>query len=212
MFGWNHGNEAGSAQRPTAAGPQTQEGQIMNNHQEPHPTRPQGGPDYPAPGAGHPYAVPQGLDNTRRKSPVLATMLSSFPGLGQIYVGYYQTGFLYALTIAGCIAILNMPGSGAFTAFVGIFLAFFWIFNMIDANRRAMFYNRSMVGQGEEELPDGFPAGRKGSVPAGVILVALGVLFILDLNFGVSMEWIEDWWPLALVAFGGWLVYKGRRD
>ena len=54
------------------------------------------------------------------------------------------------------------------------------------------------------------PTGR-GSTAGGVALIVIGVLFLLDLNTDISMEWIEDWWPLALVAFGVYLVRKARR-
>ena len=33
-------------------------------------------------------------DDPRRKSPVLALVLSLMPGLGQVYVGYYNQGFI----------------------------------------------------------------------------------------------------------------------
>ena len=46
------------------------------------------------------------LDDPRRKSPWLAAILSAMPGLGQIYVGYYQQGFINALVVGGLIAII----------------------------------------------------------------------------------------------------------
>ncbi len=149
----------------------------------------------------------------RRKSPVLATILSSMPGLGQVYVGYYQQGFLCVAVAAACITILNVSSMTAWEPFFGMFLAFFWIFNMIDANRRALHYNRVAAGLGGEEVPDGFSLpGTGGSVAGGVILVTLGMLLFLNLKFDVSMAWLEDWWPLFLVAGGVWLIIKARRE
>jgi hypothetical protein len=152
-------------------------------------------------------------EDPRRKSAMLATLLSCFPGLGQAYVGYYQTGFMFVVTMATAITILNLRGGASIKPFVGVFLAFFWIFNMIDANRRAQFYNRALQGQQDEALPDGLPTmGSGGSVPMGVILIVVGILVFLDLNTQITLDWLENWWPVALVGFGGWLVYKGRRD
>ncbi|MBU8871021.1 MAG: hypothetical protein KOO60_09195 [Gemmatimonadales bacterium] len=146
-----------------------------------------------------------------RKSAVLATVLSMMPGLGQIYVGYYQHGFVFVLIPASIIALLASGSVTGLAPLLGMFLAFFWIFNMIDANRRANHFNRAVEGLGSEDLPEDFQMpGTKGSIPAGMILMAMGLLIILDLNFGISMEWIENWWPLALVAFGGYLVFKAR--
>ncbi len=157
--------------------------------------------------------LPPGAASVARKSPALATFLSSMPGLGQVYVGYYQQGFLCILVIATIIMILNAPAMWAWQPFFGVFLAFFWIFNMIDANRRAVHYNRVAAGLGTEEIPEGFAMpGTGGSVAGGVILVVLGLMMFLNVKFGVSMAWLEDWWPLALVGGGIWLIVKARRE
>jgi hypothetical protein len=161
------------------------------------------------PGRGYEAAAP---GTTQRKSPITATILSCLPGLGQVYVGYYQQGFINILVVASTIAFLSSNAVRGMEPFFGVFLAFFWIFNMIDANRRAHHYNRAMAGLGGEDVPDDFklPKGG-GSLFGGVALVVIGIIFILDLNFDVSMAWIEDWWPVVLVAFGANLIYKARR-
>ena len=147
------------------------------------------------------------------KSPTLATLLSLLPGLGQVYVGYYQQGFQFVLVVACMIAVLNMQLPSGLEPLFGVFLPFFWIFNMIDANRRAHSYNQALDGLTGDELPDDFKLpGARGSVPAGVILIVVGVLAILDLNTGFSLEWLEDWWPLGLVAGGVWLILRARRQ
>ncbi|MDX2473829.1 MAG: DUF5668 domain-containing protein, partial [Candidatus Krumholzibacteria bacterium] len=110
------------------------------------------------------------------------------------------------------IAALASGAIRGMEPFVGVFLAFFWIFNMIDANRRALHYNQVKAGLGGEEVPDGFKMPTAGgSMFGGVVLVIIGVLFILDLNFDISLSWIKDWWPVLLVAFGGNLIYQARR-
>lgn len=157
-----------------------------------------------------PYQAPA---QPLRKSASMATWLSLMPGMGQVYVGYYQKGFSYLATVAVVIAMLNLGLPNAMNAMLGIFLGFFWIFNMIDANRRANHFNRAMSGMATDALPDEFELPSKlGSVPAGVVLVIVGVLIVLDLNFNVSLAWLENWWPLILVGFGGWLIVKGRQE
>lgn len=148
-----------------------------------------------------------------RKSPVLATLLSLMPGLGQIYVGYYQQGFINMFVVAGTISILASSVMRGAEPFFGVFIAFFWIYQMIDANRRAQHYNRVMAGLGGEKVPEGFEIPTtKGSMLGGAIMILVGALFILDLNFNVSMEWIENWWPLILILVGINLVYKARKN
>jgi hypothetical protein len=147
-----------------------------------------------------------------RKSPALATVLSLMPGLGQVYTGYYQQGFINLAVVAVTIGILSSVGGFAGPIF-GIFLPFFWSYNMVDANRRAHHYNRMLDGLGGETVPEDFRTpGARGSVPAGVFLVIVGVLFLLDLNTDISLDWIENWWPLFLVAGGVWLILKARRQ
>ena len=51
---------------------------------------------------------------------------------------------------------------------------------------------------------------------SGIILIALGLLF-LAMNFGlVEWVWLRQWWPLILIAIGLWSVLKpdrgGRRS
>lgn len=148
--------------------------------------------------------------NRPYKSPGIATWLSLFPGLGQIYVGYYQLGFSFVLVMAVTITILNL---GLLGSFFGPLLAFFWVFNLIDANRRAQGYNRALDGLQEDGLPpEAALPGLKGNRPLGFFLVIAGVLIFLDLNFGISLQWLENWWPLALIGFGGWLIIKSRQD
>ncbi|MFH2053510.1 MAG: hypothetical protein ABIK96_13680 [bacterium] len=168
-------------------------------------------PEYAgAPPPRETYGVPVNRP-VARKSPALATTLSLFPGLGQIYVGYYQQGFIHAAIVATTITILA-GGAGIFTPLLGVSLAFFWLFNLIDANRRALHFNRIADGFGGEDVPDDIALpGARGSVLGGTILAAMGLLIFLDLNFGISLEWLEDWWPLALVGMGVWMILKARR-
>ena len=64
-----------------------------------------------APRQGRPRPGVEGrrdyFDDPRRKAPVLALVLSLMPGLGQIYVGYYQQGFTIALIVASVIGLLS---------------------------------------------------------------------------------------------------------
>jgi len=163
------------------------------------------------PYTGPPYEQPARRSD-QHKSPALAMFLSCMPGLGQVYVGYYSQGFTNIAIAATTITILASSVSDGLKPFFGVCLAFFWIYNMIDANRRAHHYNRIADGLGGEEVPSDFQLpGLGGSMFGGVALVVVGVLIVLDLNFDVSLAWIKDWWPLAMIVFGGRLIYKARQ-
>ena len=138
------------------------------------------------------------------KSPVLATVLSAMPGLGQVYLGYYRQGFINIVIVATLISALSR-GVGSAEPFCGLFLAFFWLFNLVDAARKAMQFNQALAGaeQRHEALPK---PDRRDTLIAGFAMIGFGVLLLAHTRFGISLEWVLDWWPLILVLTGIYLV------
>jgi len=165
--------------------------------------------------AGRPYTVPMPPD-PRRKSPGLAALLSVVPGLGQVYVGYYQRGFIHAITAFSILALLSWEDNGggeALAPLLGPFLMFFWLYNIIDAGRRASLLNFSLAGVDPIELPSDFRApGFGGSIAGGIALMVFGGIALAHLRFGMPIEWLQSWWPVVPFAFGTWLVVKALRD
>jgi hypothetical protein len=161
-----------------------------------------------------PGAPPAYANDPRRKSPALAAILSAMPGLGQVYVGYYQQGFANVLVVATLFLLLGSRIHALAPAFA-FFLAFFWLYNMIDAYRRAAFYNQALAGGTVDAPPDiKLPKGQ-GSLIGGVALIAIGGLVLANTAFAVSLDWLEDWWPAALVLMGIYLVwasYAARQE
>ena len=147
-----------------------------------------------------------------RKSPLLACILSAMPGLGQVYVGYYQRGFIHAIVMATVIFVLN-SGMRGMEPLLGPLLAFFWLYNIIDAGRRAAHYNRAAAGEGAFEMPKDFSMpGIQGSIFGGLLLIAVGAIFLSHTVWGISLAWVEDWWPLAPILFGVYLIGKSVAD
>jgi hypothetical protein len=147
----------------------------------------------------------------RSKSVVLACVLSLMPGLGQIYVGYYQRGFVHVFAFAAIIALLASGDLHDLAPFLGISLGFLYLYNIVDAGRRASLYNLALQGLGPETLPDELSRGR-GSLAGGVILIGAGVLLLAHLRFDMSLYWLEEWWPLALIGFGAYLTLQAMRE
>ena len=146
-------------------------------------------------------------EDSRRKSPALAAFLSVMPGLGQVYIGYYQQGFINILVVASMITLLTLR-IRQLIPLIAIFMAFYWLYNIVDAGRRASYYNRALAGLGPETLPEDISIpGSKGSLLGGTLLVVFGLIFFLHTKFGMPLEWIEEWWPVALLAVGGYLIY-----
>lgn len=153
------------------------------------------------------------LKDPRRKSPLLATVLSVMPGLGQVYVGYYKRGFIHAIVIATLISILRARAIGPLIPVAAFFMAFFWLYNLVDAGRRAALYNQALAGGGEIDLPGDFSEpGFRGTIFGGACLIALGVVLLSNTLLGLPLDWIQSWWPVTLIVFGGYLAYKAVQD
>jgi hypothetical protein len=164
-------------------------------------------PPATAPPAGR---VPHAFDS---KSPGLASALSLIPGLGQVYVGYYQRGFVHAIVVAGIITILAMGAVDFLIPLLSLFLVFFWLYNVIDAGRRAAYYNHVLAGGAKFDLPSDFPSpGLAGSVAGGVTLIVGGTLVLLHTVWGMSLDWVANWWPVAPILFGVYLIARAIVD
>jgi TM2 domain-containing membrane protein YozV len=149
------------------------------------------------------------LDDPRRKSPILASLLSAMPGLGQIYVGYYQQGFINVLVVGSIIALLHWGVVRALEPLLGIFLAFFWLYNVVDAGRRASFYNNTLAGLTRVDIPEDFsmPKGR-GTLAGGAALVVFGLILFGHTMYRLSLDWLEQWWPMVIIGLGAYLIYQ----
>jgi len=165
-----------------------------------------------------PYLLPPGprpdyYRDPRAKSPVLSTVLSLMPGLGQVYLGYTQLGFIHAAVFASLIALMSSNQLGRLEPFVGVSMAFFFLYNLVDAHRRALLLNESLAQLEKPTLPDGFgTVSLGGRLALGVGLILIGLLSLLNLRFGLSLVWLERWWPAGLVLLGIYLVARALRD
>jgi hypothetical protein len=149
----------------------------------------------------------------RNKSVVLACVLSGLPGLGQIYVGYYQRGFVHAIVIGALLALANAPNLGVLQPLVVMFTVFFWLYNVIDAGRRADLYNQTLAGTESIEMPQDFKMpGIGGSIFGGLLLIIGSVIILAHTRFGVPLDWLEQWWPAAGILLGLYLLVKGVMD
>ena len=164
----------------------------------------------PVSGLWHPN---QGqLFDPRRKTPLLAAVLSVFPGVGQLYIGYYVRGFVIA-----AIFFLTIITAGSSREPVGpvlgMFAAFLWVFNVIDAGRMAALYNHAAAGTDTVELPEDFKLPKMGgSIVGGAVLLVFGGIALSHTAFGYSLNWVEIWWPVFPFALGTYLLARGVMD
>ncbi|MCJ7563314.1 MAG: DUF5668 domain-containing protein [Candidatus Aminicenantes bacterium] len=144
------------------------------------------------------------------KSPAAAGILSGiFPGIGQIYNGQYTKGILFLVIFIGLITM--QPHGGQ--PFQGLLLAGFYIFQIIEAAQSAKEINRlALVANGLEvsgqaTAPKTLEAevaksAKSGSVFWGIVLMALGAIFLLS-NFDViDYDRIFNFWPVIVIVIG----------
>ena len=147
-------------------------------------------------------------DPIHQKVPFLAAILSGFPGMGNVYNGLYLRGLVQFLIIGTLVNMLDHGGS----PFLGMALAFFWAFNVLDAYRQAVLINYGYSQDlGLLDAPQRPRAGQGGLV-AGIILTFLGTIAFLDQYVNIDLRWLYDLWPLAIVAVGVWLIVASIRD
>ncbi len=155
---------------------------------------------------------PVGDFDPRYKSPRSSVFLSLiFPGLGQIYTGFYLRG----LMIGAAIFVLfnagaQMDGSAAILVWT---IGFTWMFAMIDAGRMAALYNYAITGGEEIERPQDIRLPNMGgSIVAGAILLGFGAIALSNTLFNIPLDWVRVWWPAFPLALGTYLLARGVMD
>jgi hypothetical protein len=91
-------------------------------------------------------------------------------------------------------------------------VAFFWLFNVIDAYRQATLINYGYAQDlGLLDMPK-VPRAGQGGLVAGVLLTLVGIASVLDRYTIIDYDWLLQLWPFALVGIGVWLMVASFRD
>ncbi|MGE5718047.1 MAG: LiaI-LiaF-like domain-containing protein [Acidobacteriota bacterium] len=143
------------------------------------------------------------------KNPGAAGVLGIIPGMGHLYLGLYQRA---AILFGVWVLFISLAGR-THGPFPGIAIPFWMVFSIIDAVRQAKAIN--MTGRPEANvLGSDEPVRVSGSLTAGLLLILIGGFLLLDRFVTIDLSFLNDWWPLLLVAFGAWQVfrhYQGKR-
>ncbi len=164
----------------------------------PQPVYPVGAPARPLPSSG--------------PNPAVAGILAGFfPfGVGAVYCSQYAKGLAHLLIFV--MLIFGADHAGRWDFIFGIGIAFFYVYQIIDAVRTAHALQAGQPAPDPMGLGQTFSMGDKfdsGKVPVGaVVLIGLGVLFLLH-TMGIMENGFERFWPLILIFLGGWMFYRG---
>jgi len=137
------------------------------------------------------------------KSPGLAGVLSFFfPfGVGPLYNGQYSKALVYFLIFSG---LVTLQTSGQGQPFLGLCLAGFLFYQLIDSVQVAKSINRrALTGKEEEPESEEIPEMIKsGSIFWGAVLMFLGGILLLA-NFEIiDYDTLWDLWPIAVIVLG----------
>ena len=140
-------------------------------------------------------------------SPGLAFILGLIPGVGAIYNGQYAKGLIHVLILGTLISIASSGGLyGAGEPLFGLMIAAFFFYMAFEAYHTA---KRRQLGQPVEEFSSLFSFGKSSSrfPVAPVLLIAIGVLFLLNNMDLLRFRDIARFWPVFLIAIGAYMLY-----
>jgi hypothetical protein len=150
----------------------------------------------------HGGAFTSGLGAGTGHSPGTGLALGFIPGVGAIYNGQILKAIIQVLIFGSLCALSGQ--SGNFSVIFGLGAAAFYCYMVIDSYQVA---KRKQLGEPVDEWPGAGEFQWHGPIIAG-ILIALGVLFLLD-NFGIDVfSDIGRFWPILLIAFGVILLQR----
>ncbi len=163
----------------------------------------------PNPAASNPYVQPPPAMAAMpvQTSPGLAFLLGLIPGVGAIYNGQYVKGLVHALIFGLLIAMLNGVDETAGAPLLGIVLAAFYFYMPFEAYHTA---KKRLMGVPVDEWSSLVVLrGGSGRTPVGpIILIAIGVLFLLDTLHLVEFREIGRFWPVILIVIGALMLYS----
>jgi hypothetical protein len=162
----------------------------------------------PAEGAAaSPYssAAPPPIPNPH-VSPPAAFVLGLIPGVGAIYNGQYIKGLIHVVILGLLFGIANSGISDAATPVVVLMIIGFFAYQAFEAAHTAQKRRMGLPVDDVFGLAAGAPGGTARIPVAPVILIALGVLLLLD-NLGyLDMRRILRFWPVLLIGLGVYLL------
>ena len=177
--------------------------------------------------------VPSAQD--RLPSPGMAAFLGFIPGVGAMYNGQFMKGFIHVMVFVCLIWMAAHFGPIMVPVFFAYF--FYSIFDAYKTAHaielgqplpdpfglERMFGADAVARRVPHPTPSGSSVAPAETVqheagywsesghqaPTGaIVLIALGVLFLLNSLGFLEFHWVHRLWPVILIAIGGWLFMK----
>lgn len=165
-------------------------------------------PPLPDPASPYTISVAPALPNSRSQvSPPLAFVLGFIPGVGAVYNGQYAKGLVHVVIFGSIISILSTGAARGFEPLFGLMIPTFVFYMAFEAYHTA---KKRQEGEAVDEFSGLVGAGgHRSRFPAApVLLIAIGVLFLLDNLDIVKIGRLVRYWPALLIALGVYLLYE----
>lgn len=140
-------------------------------------------------------------------SPGLGFLLGLIPGVGAIYNGQYVKGLIHVVVLGLLISIISSGSAGGLEPVFGMLIGV-WVFYMaFEAYHTA---RKRQMGIPVDEFSSIVPLhNERRGFPAGpVILIAIGALFLLNNLDILHFHQIIQYWPVALIGLGAYMLYE----
>jgi TM2 domain-containing membrane protein YozV len=145
-------------------------------------------------------------------SPGLAFILGLIPGVGAIYNGQYGKGLIHAVIFGILVSIIGSGAARGMEPLIGIMTGLWFFYMAFEAYHTAL---RRQRGEVVDEFSSIFPVQHRSArgFPVGpVLMIALGIVFLLNTLDLVRLYDILRFWPVFLIAFGAYLLYVRLAD
>ncbi len=143
-----------------------------------------------------------------RTSPALAFLLGWIPGVGAIYNGQYIKGLVHAVTFGLLTTLIDSNHNNASGPFFGIILAAFIFYMAFEAYHTAKKRQLGMPITEWSSLAVSTPRIASRTPAGPIILIAIGVLFLLDTLHLIEFREVGRFWPVILIIVGASTLYS----
>ncbi len=142
-----------------------------------------------------------------RTSPGLAFLLGWIPGVGAIYNGQYLKGLVHAVIFGLLASLLSSADNTAGEPLLAMMMVGFVFYMPFEAYHTA---KKRQLGVPVDEWSSFISQTRHtGRAPVGpIILIAIGVLFLLDTLHVVEFREIGRFWPVILIVVGAYMLWS----
>ncbi|HEY2845457.1 MAG TPA: DUF5668 domain-containing protein [Bryobacteraceae bacterium] len=138
-------------------------------------------------------------------SPGVAFVLGLIPGVGAIYNGQYAKGLIHVVITGMLFTLVSSNDINGFEPLFGVLIPAFFAYMAFEAFHTA---KQRRLGEAVDEFSSLVPSHGASRFPAApILLIALGVVFLLNNLEVVELRRMLRYWPVVLIALGVYMLY-----